>query len=145
MTTKAKVNKMTLQIGDYIAFDSAAQDLDTPDTTVWMRITEVVVEDGYRGYKVAFPDGEPMSNVIQARYVGRFKKALDFATDERDVSAMEKIWSELTLTTRTHEWNCFCNDCAVRNSIGQELVDIYQEQFEARKVRLSQYEVGVKV
>lgn len=66
---------MTLQKGDKIGFDYAAQDIDAPDYTVWCEIREVVFEDGYRGYKVAFPDGEMLRSTILAKHVGRFEKA----------------------------------------------------------------------
>lgn len=140
MTQQANISKRTLTVGDYIAFDTPAQDVDTPDFTVWMKITAVVFEDGFRGYKVCFPDGEPMHRTIPARAVGRFKSAADFATDEKDLPAMEKAWTTLTFSTRSHDWKCDCADCLKRNALGQEITDLYQTEFVMRAKRIASYE-----
>jgi hypothetical protein len=137
MTQQATVNKMQLQIGDLIAFDSAAQDIDTPDTTLWMRITEVVFEDGFRGYKVAFPDGELMRSAILAKHVSRFKTASQYAEVEMDINALEKIWYEMTTATIEHEYFCDCAACRERVATGKVIERYYDVRFRELQAKLS--------
>jgi hypothetical protein len=138
MTQANKTTGRTLEVNDYIAFDSAAQDIDTPDTTLWMKITEVVFEDGFRGYKVAFPDGEPMRRTIRANTVGRFKTAAQYAADDhKPLPVLETIWKELTDATIGHEWFCDCAVCEERTATGREISRLYDERFRELQAKLA--------
>lgn len=137
MTARANISKTILEVGDFIASETAAQDLDTPDFIVWLRIVEVVTEGGSKFYRVAFPDGEIKRVLVRASDVGRFKRAADFATDEQDLAAMNREWRRLTHSTANHEWFCDCDDCATRLSLGLETRRLQQIEFEERGARLS--------
>jgi hypothetical protein len=136
MSKQPTISRMALQIGDKIAFDYAAQDVDMPDSTIWMTITDVVFEDGYRGYKVSYPDGEPSYNTVLAKHVSKFKTAADFAIDDHDVPKMEAEWKRLMFSTAKHEWYCDCKDCMSRRWLGLELTDIYHREFIERAERI---------
>jgi predicted DNA-binding antitoxin AbrB/MazE fold protein len=137
MTQANKTTGRTLEVNDYIAFDSAAQDIDTPDTTLWMKIVEVVFEDGFRGYKVAFPDGEVMRSAILAKHVSRFKTASQYAEDEMDINALEKIWYEMTTATIEHEYFCDCAACRERVATGKVIERYYDVRFRELQAKLA--------
>jgi hypothetical protein len=137
MTQANKTTGRTLEVNDYIAFDSAAQDIDTPDTTLWMKITEVVFEDGFRGYKVAFPDGELMRSAILAKHVSRFKTASQYAEDEMDINALEKIWYDMTTATIEHEYFCDCAACRERVATGKVIERYYDARFRELQAKLA--------
>jgi hypothetical protein len=111
MTKKAEINKTRLETNDYIAFEYAAADVDDLDYTVWMRITEVIFENGETFYKVVFPNGEEKRGLVPAIAVGRFRKALDYMMDEYDYELANEIYNKLSAATIGHEFTCECDFC----------------------------------
>lgn len=137
MTQQATISRFSLEVGDFIAFDIPSQDIDIDDSTIWMRITKVTKGHGFTVYSVCFPDGEPLRRTIFAQHVGRFKKASDFAIDNKDLDSMNQQWRALAYLTASHELFCTCPDCLRRCELGRETLELEQEQFERRAARLA--------